>query len=419
MPSHGPTVYLHIGLPKTGTTHLQSLAWRNQKKLKEAGVVYPGRMALHFLASNDLRGRAFVGDPTTLRPGSWDAISSKARSAPDRALVSHETLGWARTEDAKRAMDSLAPATVHLIVTVRDLARQVPAVWQERLKNGSTETYSTFLKAISSRPDIKSHRRFWHSQDVVETLSRWSIPPPERVHVITVPPSGSSPDLLWERFASVLGVDPGVATSPAPRNNTSLGVAEAELLRRMNPILREGAGSQSAYSRVVKGHFVGNILAGSDEDDRIGIPPEYRDWVVERGQEMIDGLARGGFDIVGDLAELKSTFPDTEFAAPGDVTQARLLKVAAECVAAQAMETDRLRGQAKTRGKSHSRRMPEARPHPGAPVPARPTPAARAEILAAKARRLAAKARTRAGRVRRRLALRTRLRQLNAVLRRR
>ena len=36
-------VFLHVGLPKTGTTELQKVLWENRRRLAENGVVYPGR----------------------------------------------------------------------------------------------------------------------------------------------------------------------------------------------------------------------------------------------------------------------------------------------------------------------------------------------------------------------------------------
>ncbi len=35
------TVYLHIGIPKTGTTSIQSFLFNNRDQLLEAGILYP------------------------------------------------------------------------------------------------------------------------------------------------------------------------------------------------------------------------------------------------------------------------------------------------------------------------------------------------------------------------------------------
>ena len=48
------------------------------------------------------------------------------------------------------------------------------------------------------------------------------------------PPDGAPRSELWARYCGVLGVDPAVADPSAGFGNTSLGVVEAETLRRVN-----------------------------------------------------------------------------------------------------------------------------------------------------------------------------------------
>ena len=52
--------------------------------------------------------------------------------------------------------------------------------------------------------------------------------------MITVPKVADPPDLLWRRFAQVIGVDPDAYDTSEAFANTSLGVAEATFLRRLN-----------------------------------------------------------------------------------------------------------------------------------------------------------------------------------------
>ena len=61
-------------------------------------------------------------------------------------------------------------------------------------------------------------RGFWNAHDTLAILDAWSQHiPPDQVHVITVPRNGPA-NLLWMRFASVLGIDPGGADlSPGAR----------------------------------------------------------------------------------------------------------------------------------------------------------------------------------------------------------
>ena len=71
--------------------------------------------------------------------------------------------------------------------------------------------------------------------DPLDVLDRWGAGlPPERVHVVTVPPAGTDPGLLWERFAGLVGIDPDTVDTTVARANPSLGAEEVTFLRRVN-----------------------------------------------------------------------------------------------------------------------------------------------------------------------------------------
>lgn len=331
-PSRRPRVFLHIGIAKTGTTYLQELLWHNRKVLERTGVRYPGELpGDHFRASVDLRETPFAGEHATMVPGAWDTIARAAVSAPDRAVISHETLTRTRVEQVRRAAESLEDAELHLVVTARDLGRQLPAVWQEQVKNRSAARYGRFLRAVAERPNTRRHRHFWLAQDILDVLDRWSAAaPPERVHIVTVPQPGATPGLLWARFASVLGVDPSLVDTDVPMSNVSLGVAEAELLRRFNPALRRRM-DWPTYEQEVKSGLA-RRLAARPSQARLTVPVRRRAWVADWAERTIAGLRAGGYDVVGDLDELRPVFDEQPVVMPGDIKQRQLLQIAGECV---------------------------------------------------------------------------------------
>ncbi|MGH3357045.1 MAG: hypothetical protein ACRDOJ_14195 [Nocardioidaceae bacterium] len=332
MPGRQPTVYLHIGVAKTGTTYLQALLWHNRRSLEREGLRYPGSLpGDHFRASVDLRQTPFAGETETMVPGAWDAVARSAVSAPDRAVISHETLTRTTLDQVRRAADSLRPAETHLVVTVRDLGRQLPAVWQEQVKNRGVTRYERFLRDIAERPRTRRYRHFWQAQDILDVLERWSIAvPAERVHIITVPQPGSSPGLLWERFASVVGVNASSVDPHVQTANASLGVAEAELLRRMNRSLRERM-DWATYEQEVKVGLASRLAAREDAA-RLMVPHEHRGWVGERAEQMIGGLRKGGYDVVGDLEDLRPVFDERPVVMPREISARQLVEIAGECV---------------------------------------------------------------------------------------
>ena len=153
-----PTVYLHIGAPKTGTTYLQDRLGRNASALADHDVHFPSRSAIvspglfHFRAALDLLGQDWGGAPGHAE-GSWDALARRVRRKSGTVVISHEILAPAAPDAVARAMQDLGP-DVHVVYTARDLGRQVPAAWQESIKQGRRWRYSSFVRRMDKRQDL-------------------------------------------------------------------------------------------------------------------------------------------------------------------------------------------------------------------------------------------------------------------------
>ena len=88
-------VLLHVGTPKTGTSYLQDVLFRNRRTLASAGILYPGdRFDAHFLAALDLM-RLPWGGLETQAVGAWDKLATKVRKHDGTAIDSHEILATA------------------------------------------------------------------------------------------------------------------------------------------------------------------------------------------------------------------------------------------------------------------------------------------------------------------------------------
>jgi hypothetical protein len=299
-------VYLHVGAPKTGTTYLQAMLGAHRDRLLEDGCFYPDTgTSAHHVEARDLRNarpRRYV-HPSG--PGSWDRLVRRISDWDGRgvALISSELLVFARREHAERALRSLEPAEVHLVITLRDLVRQIPAVWQETVKNGSTLAYGEFLRRLVQEEEGKGPHGLWKAQDPLLILDRWGQGiPPERVHLVTVPPSGSDPRLLWTRFAQVVGVDPEAYPSVPKGANTSLGVAETEVVRRINAQVERAP--WQFYSRHIKSGVAQGVLGGRSDGARLVLPDELLPLVERRTKRIIETVADRGYEIAGSLDDL-------------------------------------------------------------------------------------------------------------------
>lgn len=302
------TVYFHVGAPKTGTTFLQGVLLRNQEALKQHEILYasgtypPDRV----WAQEELRGIDHRKHPNPNAPGAWERVSAQIRDWPGTAVFSHEFLGLCTVEQVRRALADVGPADIHVVFTARDYVRQFSAVWQERLKYGEAVPFEDF--DLNEGPPVWT----WQAQDAPAILRRWGADlDPSAIHVITVPPPGSGGDVLWRRFASVIGVDPEVCVLDSSRNNSSLGVVEAELVRRVCERLPDELRSPRTAALNVRDVLADRVLAAR-KGKRLTVDPGRGADLVEKSRQMSEELSRSGYQIVGDLAELVPANPDAQ-----------------------------------------------------------------------------------------------------------
>ena len=136
-------------------------------------------------------------------------------------------------------------------------------------------------------------------------LARWARHlPAAQLHVVTVPPSGSSPTLLLERFCRVLGVDASTLVPEEQAANTSLGRVQAELLRRVNAGLPDELRRRQVYGDVGKRFFAAQVLV-PQEGRRIRVPEEAREWCTGVTRSQREALETAGYEVVGDLDDLE------------------------------------------------------------------------------------------------------------------
>ena len=268
-------VVLHVGLPKTGTTYLQTVLAHHRDALRETGVLYPFvRPQVMFLGAVEVRGsREKFGLTAEDVAGTWQALCDRVLSHAGTSVISHEILGGAEPDEIAAALAPLAGIEVDVVVTARDLGRQATAHWQEEVKLGDTRSFAE-LERDQLRADVPEGARphFWHAQDYAAALRRWATAvPAERVHLVAGPPPGAPPDVLWHRFAEACGVSQEAdavvdadAVAPANRSLTTEAIA---LLREVNRQL-DGRLTPREHARLVKRELAEGRLA-----ERPGTPP--------------------------------------------------------------------------------------------------------------------------------------------------
>ena len=348
-------VLLHVGTPKTGTSHLQDVLFRNRDRLRAQGVLYAAeRFDAHFLAALDLMQLPWGGLENEA-VGAWDSLAGQVRGFLGvgglghhdgrTAIVSHEILATASRGQAARALASLGhPDTeVHVVLSVRDLVRQIPAEWQENVKHRRELRYGRFLDQVRD-PDRDSAigAWFWGVQEIPDILDRWAADlPAERVHLVTVPRPGGPRDLLWQRFSTTFGLDELDLDVEAERANPSLGVPETTAVRRIN-VKANKLVPPAAYRPLVRELIAHQTLSRRTDSPRLTLPPEDHAWVAELQQRWNEVIRDRGYDVVGDLADLVGDPPPASYADPDAPDEAQVADAALDAVTALLVENARL-----------------------------------------------------------------------------
>jgi hypothetical protein len=265
-------------------------------------------------------------------------LTGQALRSRGTAVISDEVLAACNPPQADRAIRSLLPAEVHVVLTVRDIASLLPAEWQETVKCRGTIPWERWLAdVIGTAPAADRRRRawFWAVHDTLAILQMWSQHiPPDQVHVITVPRQGPA-EALWARFASVPGIDSSSLDVASTRVNCSLGLAEAEFLRRINEALPDGM-PEWFYTRNIKRILARNALSAQPPRARLALPPARQTWAAEQSEILVAALRDAKYHIVGDLRDLLSLPASGRYVAPARLPARQLLDAAVHAATALA-----------------------------------------------------------------------------------
>ena len=332
-------VVLHVGLMKSGTSYLQRRLFANQDLLADRGVLVPGaRWRDQVLAVSDVLGRRQAAGASA---GRWAGLVEAVAAHPGAAVVSMEFLGPATPERIAAVHASFPGTRVEAVVTLRDLGRGVPAMWQEALQNGGTVPWPTYVGLLAGRR--KPAQAFWRQQGMARIVGNWTAAlGTDAVTLVTVPPAGADPDLLWQRFCTATGVD-GAGATDVPPVNTSLDAASATVLLELNQRLAEDALTTREYHTAVKFGLAKRAMAGRGGAP-IGFDPPP--WLVERSAEIVARLEGSGARVVGELTDLVPA------RVPGvDPAQVRPEEALAAAVDALRAVTLRRAGHVRTRGR--------------------------------------------------------------------
>jgi hypothetical protein len=292
---------------KSGTSFIQSVLDGNRELLAEHGVLFAGeRWRLQVLAVRELIEHGGRRQPPVPEDGHWQRLVEEINAWPGTAIISMEYLAPRRKQKIEVIQQAFAGSDLQVVLTARDLGRSVPAMWIETVQNRGTRTWPEFLDAVKSRTGRpKPSRWFWSHQRISEIAETW-MDAVGRDHftLVTVPPKGSPPSVLWDRFCEVSGIPTGLCNLDDVRANPGLDAASAMVLRALNERLEAQGLHRRDYDRIVKQSLAKRGLV---QRGREKVPLGLDDsWVRKRSASDLDKLRGLAPRVLGDLRELEA-----------------------------------------------------------------------------------------------------------------
>ncbi len=307
-PGVAKRVVLHIGAMKSGTSFIQNVLHNNRERLFEHGILFAcERWRQQVLAVRELSERGGEGQEPITPDGPWQHLVDVVNEWPETAIISMEFLAPRRLPKIQIIQEAFAGSDLQVILTARDLARSLPAMWTESTQNRGVRTWEEFLDLVrSTDKGQKPGRWFWRHQGIADITSRWAdAVGRDHFTLVTVPPKGAPPGVLWERFAGVAGIPEGLCDTGGVRSNPGIDAASAMVLRALNERLAEDEDfTPRDYERFVKGVLAKQGLVKRGRD-RVPLGVDER-WVRRRSNEELDRLRKLDIRVVGDIEELEA-----------------------------------------------------------------------------------------------------------------
>ena len=226
-------IVVHIGLPKCGSSTIQTFLNANDEALRALSVDYPrvGRLKrlAHHNFANELKGR---GDKFNPISGRVENLPEHVRNSPFATTVlSSEGFATCAAESVERLGRVLKSAgrPVRIIMVIRNLVSQAPSTYAQRVRHGhNTHDFDTFFDQ-------------WLNDDRFSPFGiakRWAdVFGWDAMRLRVLDPSRLLNGDLIDDFLDALDLDPNAAALRAlprqPRVNESAGWMTLEAIRAL------------------------------------------------------------------------------------------------------------------------------------------------------------------------------------------
>jgi hypothetical protein len=284
------TRLLHIGPHKTGTTSLQNSIRANREEILRQGVYYgapEGRLASNRIARSLLR-LPFKNPNEVVDYREWeDQVARVQASNASRVIVSGEEFSFCEKREIQTVLKDLGQDRVHVVVTVRPLAKVLPSQW---LKPRGARRIAQLIGVPHP---------FWFRHQHDQLAVRWADAiGADRVSVVVV--DDRDHRVLLDAFEHLLGLTTGTLQPIDGKSNPSLSAQEIAIILRLQQTLNERGlvFAERVRSRQVQRRLL-SIRPRLSTDQKIALPQWAVPDVIARSRSVYDGLLASGVRIIG------------------------------------------------------------------------------------------------------------------------
>lgn len=252
------TLYIHIGLPKTGTTSLQFFMHRNKAALKARGIYYPATMrdphptaTQHRYVNEAMREqqrRAKEGHPVSSHVINRMLHEIEKQEFPVN-VISEELFSWEPSFAAPFLANFRSKVDAKVVVFLRRQDTWCESMYAQSIRGGYREPFTHFMNArpTTERIDYRHFLTTWADAFGKENIiarpyvDRETQTHLEMLSIIGVPDfefegtEQRNPSLTGEAIAFILGIE-GLTRTNYPKLNRLFGTQLAEITKKGSPV---------------------------------------------------------------------------------------------------------------------------------------------------------------------------------------
>ena len=303
------TRLVHIGPYKTGTTAIQAAFHLARAAALQQGVQYAGygRQPMTAVMAGIGKPSPWSSNRKPPNRAVWRQLVGEIRGSSARQVVlSSESFSDADPDAIRRVVDDLGGERVRIAVTLRPLGKVIPSQWQQYVQNRLVEPFDDWLDALLNKPRGTVTPTFWFRHRHDELIARWAdVVGPDRVTAIVL--DDRDHGLAYRAFEQLTGLEPGTLVPDPQLSNRSMTLSEIEVIRAFNIAYKDAGLPPVLYQRVMRtgaAQLMERRTPAADEG-KVELPPWAVEPVTAIAGEIVDGIARSGVRVIGDLEPLR------------------------------------------------------------------------------------------------------------------